>query len=163
MTFGRYSGLVVHCIKAPGFGTFNSPTFFAEFLFPKMDLMKGMTVFLRAENNATKRYMFWSSYRSGISSFMSLSRRIAIKCVVDQSHVASLMVSTQQSTKIPGYIVQSLQNSGIRFSWAWEFAVGITIKSSILLLDLLSNNILPSGSLQNCTSMFHGVFYNSKY
>ena len=45
-----------------------------------------------------------------------LSRQLSIKRVVDQSHAASLMVSTQHSTTIPVYTIQSLQKSGIRFS-----------------------------------------------
>lgn len=92
--------------------------------------------------------MSWLFCGSDVNSFMLLFRRFSI----DQSHAASIMVSTRRSTTIPVYIIKSLQNSGIRFSWVWAFAAGFTIKSSAMFLDLLSILLLSSGNLQNLSS-----------
>jgi len=127
-----------------------SPFFskYQGFVSPKSETLRYMT-FLRAEKYPTNKCMFWSSYTSGIGSFLLLFRRLSIKGVAVQYHAASLTVSTHHSTTRPVYVVQLLQNSEIRFSWVWEFATSVTIKSSILLLDLLSILLLFSGTLQN--------------
>ena len=112
-----------------------------------------MTVSPPTEKYWRQHSMSWLFCGSDVNSFMLLFRRFSI----DQSHAASLMVSTQRSTTIPVYIIKSLQNSGIRFSWVWAFAAGFTIKSSAMFLDLLSIQLFSSGILKNPSYRVHGV------
>jgi len=51
---GQHPGLEVYYIKAPGFGTCNSTTSFAEFFFPKMSDAWLMTVFVQTKKLKAK-------------------------------------------------------------------------------------------------------------
>jgi len=115
--FGQSSGLDVYYIKAPDFTTFNSPASLAEFSFPKITLIMSNDCIPTDRNILETAQYVLAVLRERYELVHVVVQTLSHQTRGRSEPCPSLMVPTQYSTTIPVYVFQSLQNSGIRFSW----------------------------------------------